>query len=74
MLNTYRKNYESAIPDLETALERDPNNVYAHYYLGLAYSGAKRPDKMVNHFEIFLKQLPDSPESKRVKSFLKSVR
>lgn len=74
MLNTYRKNYSDAITDLETAVERDSNNAYAHYYLGLAYSGAKRPDKMVNHFEIFLKQVPDSPESKRVKSFLKSVR
>jgi len=74
MLNTYRKNYEPAISDLETAVERDPNNAYAHYYLGLAYSGAKHPDKMVAHFETFLKQVPDAPEANRVRSFLKSVR
>ncbi len=74
MLNVYRKNFEPAIPDLETALEQDPNNAFAHYYLGLAYSGTKHPDKMVAQFEAFLRMVPDGPESKRVKSFLKSVR
>lgn len=73
-LQLARKNYKVAAEELESAIERDAENAYAHYYAGLAYSGLKKPDKMVNHFQSFLRLAPDAPEAGRVQSLLRSVR
>lgn len=69
-----QKRYDEAAKQLEKALEMDASNDYAHYYLGVAYSSLKRPDKMVDHFEQFLKRQPDAPEAEKVQSVLRAVR
>jgi len=74
VLNVHRKRYEPAVKDLENEVARNPENAYAHYYLGLAYSNTRRPDRMVRHFDTFLKLAPDAPEAKKVQSFLRSAR
>jgi len=55
---------------LESYLQANPNNAYAHYFAGLAYNAAKRPDKMLSQFEMFLKLRPDAPEAKKVRAVL----
>jgi tetratricopeptide (TPR) repeat protein len=64
----------AAVEHYEKALELDPKNSYAHYYLGMAYSDLGRKDKMINHFQTFAQMNPDAPEAKRIQSMLKSVR
>lgn len=73
-LRVYRKDYAAAVPALEKAIELDPKNAYAHYHAGIAYSNVRRPDKMVNEFQIFLTLAPDAPEADKVKSLLRSAR
>jgi tetratricopeptide (TPR) repeat protein len=73
-LNVAQRNYQAAVNELNQAIERNRNNPYAYYYIGLAYNGLKRPDKMVESFETFLKLAPDLPEAERVRSLLRSVR
>ena len=74
LLAVLKKQYKDAIPSLESAITQDPENSYAYYYAGLAYSNTKRPDKMVESFNNFLRLEPNSPESAKVRSFLKSSR
>ncbi|MCW5978887.1 MAG: tetratricopeptide repeat protein [Bryobacteraceae bacterium] len=69
-----RKDYQAASKELEQAIQLDPNRAYAHYYLGIAYSNLRRPDKMVEHFEIFRKLAPNAPEVAKVEATLQSVR
>ena len=35
----FEKGFEAAIPAYETALEKDPNNAFANYCMGVGYSG-----------------------------------
>lgn len=74
LLMMARKDYAGAARQFEAAIARDAKNAYAHYYAGMAYNGLKRPDRMVEHFEAFLKLAPDAPEAGKVQSVLRSVR
>jgi tetratricopeptide (TPR) repeat protein len=74
MLAVLKKQYREAVPALEKAIQTDPENGYAYYYAGLAYSNTKRPDKMVESFNNFLRLEPKAPETAKVRSFLKSSR
>jgi len=74
VLELTQKNYSAAAADLERAAEITPSNANAHYYAGLAYNGLKKPDKMVNQFQTFLKLAPDSPNAAKVRSLLRAVR
>ena len=69
-----RQRYEEAIRDLEAFIERHPEHAYAHYYAGLAYNKAEKPDRMLRHFEAFVKLKPDAPEARKVRSVLKTGR
>jgi tetratricopeptide (TPR) repeat protein len=69
-----RNQSADAAGTLEHYLQGNPNDAYAHYYAGLAYSAAKRPDKMMTHFELFLKLRPDAPEAKKVRAVLSTGR
>ena len=73
LLHFHRKEYEEAVKDFETDLEKRPDNAYAHYYAGLAYNGMKRPDKMLTHFELFLRARPNAPEAGKVRAVLKTM-
>jgi len=74
MLNAARKNYQAAVDGLEKAIEKQPRNAYAHYYAAIAYNGVKRPDRMVEHFQHFLRLAPDAPEASKVQSTLRAIR
>lgn len=71
---TSRGDYPAALQDLEKAIELDPSHAYSHYYLGTIYSRLRRPDRMVDHFQMFLKLAPDAPEAARVRTLLRTVR
>ena len=73
-LKLAKREYQEAIKDLSDAIARKPDNAYAYYYAGLAYNAVKRPDKMVESFQTFLKLAPDAPEADRIRSLLRSVR
>jgi len=73
-LKLAKREYQEAIKDLNDAIARKPDNAYAYYYAGLAYNAVKRPDKMVESFQTFLKLAPDAPEADRIRSLLRSVR
>jgi tetratricopeptide (TPR) repeat protein len=70
LLQLNRQQNKEAAASLESYLQNHPNHPYAHYYAGLAYNGAKRPDKMLTHFEIFIRLKPDAPEAKKVRAVL----
>ena len=74
LLRLNRKQYQQAAEDFESYLKQKPDHAYAHYYAGLAYNGARRPDKMLTHFEIFLQMKPDAPEARKVRSVLQTAR
>lgn len=74
VLALHREDYSGAARELEKAIEMNPEAAYAHYYAGLAYSKLRRPDKMVNEFQMFLRLAPDAPEANKVRSLLRSVR
>ena len=73
-LKVAKRDFQGAITDLNDAIARKSENPYAHYYAGLAYNALKRPDKMVESFQMFLKLAPNAPEADRVRSLLRSVR
>ena len=70
LLQFNRQQNAEAAASLEQYLQDHPNHAYAHYYAGLAYNGAKRPDKMLTHFGMFVKLKPDAPEAKKVRAVL----
>ena len=74
LLDLNRKRYEEAAREFEEYSQSHPDHAYAHYYAGMAYNGARRPDKMLTHFEIFLRMKPDAPEARKVQSVLRSVK
>ena len=74
LLQFNRKQNQEAAASLERYLKDHPDHPYAHYYAGLAYNGAKRPDKMLTHFEMFLRLKPDAPEARKVRAVLSTGR
>ena len=70
LLQFNRQQNSEAAASFERYLQDHPNQPYAHYYAGLAYNGAKRPDKMLTHFAIFVKLKPDAPEARKVRAVL----
>lgn len=74
LLKVVKKDFRGAAEDLEAACQKEPGNAYAHYYAGLAYNQVKRPDRMISHFETFLKLAPTAPEAARVRSVMRTVR
>lgn len=74
MMLVNMKQYQDAAAQLESLLEKQAGHAYAHYYLGLAYNGLKRPDKMMTHFEIFLRMRPDAPEARKVRAVMQTGR
>lgn len=69
-----KKDFQGAAADLEKAIALDPTQPYHHYYAGMAYNGLKRPDKMVEHLQIYAKMAPDSPDADKVMSLLRAFR
>jgi tetratricopeptide (TPR) repeat protein len=74
LVKAQREDWPGAADAFERAAMSDPTFAYAHYYGGLAYSRAKRPDRMAVHFELFLKLAPKAPERLAVESLMRTVR
>ena len=74
LLQLNRQQNTEAAASFESYLKDHPNHPYAHYYAGLAYNGAKRPDKMLTHFEMFVRLKPDAPEARKVRAVLSTGR
>jgi len=74
MLATQRKDFAAGVENLEKSLEFDGEHPYTHYYLGLAYNGVKRPDKMIEHLRTFVTLAPAAPESDKVRSLMRGFR
>ncbi|HYO81873.1 MAG TPA: tetratricopeptide repeat protein [Bryobacteraceae bacterium] len=74
MLHLNRGRNEEALRDLEAYTGRHNENAYAHYYAGLAANNLRRPDRMLHHFEIFLKMKPDAPEARKVRSVVRAAK
>lgn len=72
LLNFRRGKNQQAADDLESYLKAKPENAYAHYYAGLAYNGLRKPDKMMTHFEMFLRMKPHAPEAKKIRAVMKT--
>jgi len=74
MLDAHRQDYTAAARDMDKVTELDPKRAYAYYYAGIAYNQIKKPDKMVERFQVFLKLAPDAPEAAKVKALLRVIK
>jgi tetratricopeptide (TPR) repeat protein len=74
LVHLNRDRHEEAARALEAFSERHPEHAYAHYYAGLALNQLRRPDRMLHHFEVFLKLKPEAPEARKVRSVIRSAR
>lgn len=74
LLLLHQKQFEESARSLEAYTENYPNHAYAHYYAGMAYNGSRRKDKMLSHFEMFLRLKPDAPEARKVRAVLQTGR
>jgi len=68
-----QEKWPESVQALEKAIALDPKQPYNHYYIGVAYSKTKRPDKMVEHLQMFLKLAPNAPEAPKCKALLRAV-
>jgi len=68
-----KSKWAEAAQDLEKAIQLDPKEPYNHYYIGVAYNNLKKPDKMVEHLQMFLKLAPTAPEAAKCKAWLRAV-
>lgn len=68
-----QEKWNDAVQNLEKAIQLDPKQPYNHYYIGVAYSKIKRPDRMVEHLQMFLKLAPNAPEAPKCKALLRAV-
>lgn len=74
LIHFHKNRFEEAATDLEAAVGKRPNSPYAHYYAGLAYSKTGKPDRMLTHFETFVRLKPDAPEARKVRAVLRTGR
>ena len=74
LIHFNRNRFEEAATDLEAAVAKRPGNAYAHYYAGMAYNKIGKPDRMLSHFEMFVKLKPDAPEARKVRAVLRTGR
>jgi tetratricopeptide (TPR) repeat protein len=65
--------FGEAAAAFQKATELDPNWAAAHYYAGIAFSKAKRPDQTATHFQTFMKLAPQAPERGEVQSILRTI-
>lgn len=69
---TNQQNYEAAIREYLKVLELRPDDSESHYNLGIIYDDySKNHEKAIEHYRQFVRVSPDSPETNRVKMWLK---
>jgi tetratricopeptide (TPR) repeat protein len=60
-----------AIADFSKVIELDPGHATAHYYLGLCYTSASKPDLAKTHLERFLELAPNDANAATAREMLK---
>ena len=68
------KKYDEAATRLSAAIAKKEDIAYAHYWLGHAYYNKKQTDRMILHFDRFLKLAPKAPEAVSVQQLLAGLR
>jgi chromosome segregation ATPase len=69
---TNQQNYEAAIREYLKVLELRPDDAESHYNLGIIYDDySKNHEKAIEHYRQFVRVSPDSPETNKVKMWLK---
>ena len=69
---TEQQNYPAAIREYEKVLETRPNDADAHYNLAIIYdSFLKDSQKALDHYRRYIQVAPESPESPRVRQWIK---
>lgn len=68
------KKYDEAVTRLSAVLTKREDIAYAHYWLGHAYYNKKQTDRMILHFDRFLKLAPKAPEAVSVQQLLAGLR
>lgn len=74
LVQTLRNDFGGASAALEKAAQIDGADAYAHYYAGLAASKLRRTDRMIAHFEAFVRLAPEAPERPTVETLLRTVK
>jgi tetratricopeptide (TPR) repeat protein len=74
IVQTLRNDVAGASAALEKAVQIDGADAYAHYYAGLAASKLRRTDRMIAHFEAFIRLAPEAPERPTVETLLRTVK
>lgn len=74
LVHLNRNRNQEAADALEAYIAKNPSQPYAHYYAGMAYNALRKPDRMLNHFETFLKLKPDAPEARKVRAVVRTGR
>lgn len=74
IVQTLRNDFGGASVALEKAAQIDGADAYAHYYAGLAASKLRRTDRMIAHFEAFVRLAPEAPERPTVETLLRTVK
>ena len=69
-----RDDFAGAAAAFERAAQIDAGFGYAHYYAGMANYRLKRVDRMVTHFDAFMRLAPNAPERPAVESIMKTLR
>jgi len=57
-------NFSKAVPELEKAIEFDPDNIDIYEYLGVCYNNIGEFERAINAFEYFLDRKPDHLQSR----------
>jgi len=74
LLLARREDWRNAAAVFDRAAEIRQSHAYAHYYGGLMHYRANRLDRMVTHFEQFLKLAPEAPGRPEVAQIMRTVR
>lgn len=70
----YTDKTADAVAAFERCVELQPDFVYAHYQLGMAYNQQKRFDLTIVHLTRFLELAPQAPEAPQVRNLLEFLR
>lgn len=68
-----REMYDEAIPDLQKAVEFDPENGDALLYLGNCYRGTEQKDEAKKIYEQVVSQFPGTEKARKAENFLKEM-
>ena len=72
-VQAYQKQWKAAINAYKECLAIQPDHIYAHYYIGLAYNQINNKDLAIDHLQKFLQLAPNAPEAEQVRRLLSQL-